>query len=395
MPIHRLRIIALLSAMALLSIGTWAQTQVGGGRSGGPTVSSSGGPLSPTAMPAGTAAISGDVLDRVNGRPIAGAVVSARIEGNFSVLPVRQATDAKGRFVLTGLPVGSFVLEVAKLGYFSGRFGGNTSPTGRTIALVEGQWFKDAHIRLERPGAISGTVLDETGEPVVRAYVRALVQIRVAGRIQFAAGPTSMTDDRGSYRLSGLSAGRYLILVPMVQSTVPAATPDSVINHEATAFASADALPLLTMPARTRPTFGGDQNFRLVVGSFAPPPAPLANGRPQVYSPTYYPAATSPAMAMTLEIASSEEQSGIDVVLRPAPAFRVTGLVDGPPEAIQNLTLRLGDRVRRDRVSCRAGAMDGVVSPDRGGAPSHGRTLRVSRSPRGGVRAGRTDRRAG
>src|SRR5262245_23514972 len=100
-------------------------------------------------MPAGTSAISGDVVDQLSGRPIAGAIVSARIEGSYTNLPVRQATDAKGRFVFAGLPGASFILSVSKLGYFDGRYGGNLTPAGRSIALVDGQWFRDVHIRLD------------------------------------------------------------------------------------------------------------------------------------------------------------------------------------------------------------------------------------------------------
>src|SRR5689334_10020625 len=49
---------------------------------------------------AGTGAISGAVTDSVTARPIAGAIVSLRIQGQP---PVSQATDALGRFVFDQL----------------------------------------------------------------------------------------------------------------------------------------------------------------------------------------------------------------------------------------------------------------------------------------------------
>jgi hypothetical protein len=61
---------------------------------------------------------------------------------------------------------------------------------------------------------VTGTVIDDTGEPVAGVTVRAL-QLRTVGDLVMAAtapgGGARQTDDRGRYRIFGLLPGRYLI----------------------------------------------------------------------------------------------------------------------------------------------------------------------------------------
>ena len=128
-------------------------------------------------------------------------------------------TDSKGRFVFTDLPAYSgYSLGASRPGYLNGgyrRVPGITSFA--QLSLTEGQWFSEGHIKLWKPGAISGTIRDERGEALVGVRVRMLVGASVAGRERWAAGPVTETDDRGMYRFAGLLKGRYLIHVPSIQ----------------------------------------------------------------------------------------------------------------------------------------------------------------------------------
>ena len=161
------------------------------------------------------------------------------------------------------------------------------------------------------------------GEPVVGVYVRALVRIRLQGRDDLVAGPLTVTDDRGAYRLSGLSPGRYVIQVPSVQASVPAAT---------------------TIPAARGNAPDGvldmDDTTRLVVGRYPLPP-PRADGRLMAYPAAFHPATTSLAEATVVELGFGEDRHNVDVGIAPVPASRVSGTVVGPPDALINLTLRL------------------------------------------------------
>lgn len=184
-------------------------------------------PEPPTDTRTGTAAITGAIFDATTGGPIAGAIVvlEERVPGS----PKRsyaQMTTAKGRFAFVDLPASPmYFLTTTKPGFLDGGYG-RTDPrgSGAPIALVEGQWLRDVRLTMAHPGSISGTVIDERGEPVVGVHVRVLPQILVSGRTQWLAGVVAQTDDRGVYRIPGLGPGKYVVSVPSVQATVPVGT---------------------------------------------------------------------------------------------------------------------------------------------------------------------------
>jgi hypothetical protein len=277
----------------------------------------------PTPPPTrGTAAISGVVVDGFTNQPIAGAFVTigSSVRGVVPT-PSRLATDGQGRFVFARLPAGTYSVSAAKLGYGLGRYGqidpGATAP-GRPIRLAEGQWFADARIVIWRPGAISGTITDEAGEPVVGTPVRVLAQVMIAGRQQLAAGSAARTDDRGRYRIAGLAKGRYVVMVPSVQAAVPA-----------------DAAAQLDDPAITI-----DPANRLIVGGYVTPPPPSRAG--WVYPITFFPAVRTIADATSIDLDHGEDRANIDVQLAPVRSVSVSGLVQGPAGAEPGgMTLRL------------------------------------------------------
>ena len=118
-------------------------------------------------------------------------------------------TDSKGRFVFQQLAASDYRIRTTKSGYTFDTLGqwfpaGNGIIGGTAIALREGDWIDNIDIALWPPGAISGRVVDERGEPVVGVLVRVLAQFPIAGTFQLVAGPVGMTDDRGVYRIAGL-----------------------------------------------------------------------------------------------------------------------------------------------------------------------------------------------
>jgi hypothetical protein len=273
----------------------------------------------------GTSAISGVVVDGSTNKPVAEAIVAlagAPLPGGYQT---RQLTDAKGRFAFPRLPDSdAYQISVSKLGWLEGGYGRDSGPADplRPI-VVRDSWAANLTVPIWRPSAISGVVRDETGEPVVGVFVRALARVAISGRGALAVGPTALTDDHGAYRLSGLFAGRYIIQVPSVQLTVPAMT-------------------LISAPRTNAPegVIDVDETARLVVGRYPLPP-PSSGGRVMSYGPAFHPAESAAAQATTIEIAFGEDRGGIDVALAPMPAVRVSGTVDGPSEALAGLTLRL------------------------------------------------------
>ena len=301
--------------------------------------------------PAPPAAISGVVVDATTLKPIAGAVVQltpvaqpTAAGADFVIVsvsnrPARQVTDDLGRFVFADVAGNAtYQLSATKYGYFDGAFGRrglsgiNNAP--RRIALASGQWLRDARIDLLRPAVVTGTVRGETGSPLVDVTVRAYADIYVGGAHQLAVASTTTTDDRGEYRLTGLAPGRYVVCVPSVQQSAPAEflsspppfTPDA-LNRDS--------------GVRRDPAFAFDPVHRLIVPASSPPLPAAVSGQPQAYPLTFHPGVRAIGDASVIEVGAGEEKASVDVQMRPVPAFRVTGRLDGSPDAVARMSLRL------------------------------------------------------
>ena len=285
-------------------------------------------PPPPPPAPPKTAAITGVVIDGATKAPIAGALVTlSRLE--------RQIADAKGRFAFVNLAASpGHTITATRFGYFEGTYGreATSHAPGAAIPLREGEWVSDLRVTLWRPGVISGTVVDERGEALVGVWVRALAQIPVAGRMRMAAGPAALTDDRGTYRLTELRPGRYVISVPSPQPSVPAAPPAPA--------ATRPAGPEIAPARPPDPMLDLSATTRFAIGPFPTPPPPV-DGRARAYPVSFHPAALSASAATAVELAHGEERAGVDIRLEPVPTARLSGIVQGPPEAFTRLWLRL------------------------------------------------------
>jgi hypothetical protein len=331
------------SLLAIAAICLWPAVELPAARASPPDLDQRGAappapppPPNPNLAPtdAGTGSISGVVIDGTTKAPLPGVVVYlGPPQHGPPGAPLRQLTDAKGRFIFRGLPAHSgYFINASKFGYFDGHYGrGSSGALGARIALTDGQWFSDANLTMWRPAAINGRVIDQLGEPVVGIYVRVLTKILVAGREQLAAGPVATTDDRGVYRIANLAPGRYVVQVPSVQATLPTVVQTVPLKP---------GMPPPPDPTTTLPTLEIVRGSRLALGTYATP-LPPENGRTSAYPPTFYPGATSFSSATVFELSHGEDRTGIDVRLDPVPTFIVAGRLDGPPEALANLLLRL------------------------------------------------------
>jgi len=298
-------------------------------------------PFNPQAQPAARAdaAISGVIVDETTKQPIADAVVSlGAMVGprEISRAMRHQFSDARGRFVFTGIAAGKgYTIQAAKSGYFDGRYGGSHF---LPISVADGEWIRNITVTLRRPGSFSGQVFDERGEPVIGVFVRVLSVVRVAGHDRYAVGPLTTTDDRGMYRVGALAPGRYLAMVPSVQASVPvSASPAAVAGMtpemEAAARNAGRGIP--AAPAM----MDFDSITRISLGGFPIPPPPQ-NGRAFTY-PVAFSGGAVLSQAPAVAIESGAERNGVDVRLEPQPAVRISGVVQGPSEALAGLSLRL------------------------------------------------------
>ena len=300
-------------------------------------------PQAPAATETGTSAITGAVFDAVTGRPVAGAIVA--LEERTPGSPRRtysQVTTPTGRFAFIDLPAGeTYLLSASKPGYLDGGFG-RRDPRGPSapLALTDGQWLRDVKVTLPRPGSISGSVVDERGEPVVGAYVRVLSQALVAGRTQWLAGVATTTDDRGAYRIPGLGPGKYLVSMPSVQATFPVGSAIK-LPTAAAGTSSADLRASSDANRAEKLLVDAGNGQQRVVGRHVVPPPPTVEGHPTAYPIAFYPGASTPAEAAPVELRTSEDRSGINLQLHPVRATRVSGVVQGPAEAVGHRLLRL------------------------------------------------------
>jgi hypothetical protein len=296
-----------------------------------------------------TGMIVGQVIDATSGTPVEDAIVRLVARGAAdSVVTTRVMVDGDGRFFFAELAAGDYFLEATKEGYAPGRYGQRRAygQSGR-LSIGEGERATDVTLRVWKYGAIAGTVVDEAGEPLVGIVVRALPRNVIAGRTLFGnmevipeLVPAAITDDRGMFRLSQLTPGTYVVVVPSAHTTLSAGdlvAPDPALRSNLFFSGVSEMTPL----GQPRTQQIGDA--ALMTPSRVPIPPPAAgNGAMQMYKPTYFPAATTAAGATPIAIAAGEERTDVTLALRPVPAVRIFGRViaaDGSPAAFTSIRL--------------------------------------------------------
>ena len=160
-----------------------------------------------------TAGIRGRLV-RADGRPLARAQI--RLEPVDAQGPPRRAdTDDEGRYEFTNLPSGRYTVTAVKTGYVTIEYGQRRSMDhGEPVVLGDGETREHVDITLPRTSAIVGRIVDEYGEPIEGATVRAF-QIQFSGgrrRLVDVPGVVARsTNDVGRFRIFGLQPGRYIV----------------------------------------------------------------------------------------------------------------------------------------------------------------------------------------
>jgi hypothetical protein len=151
-----------------------------------------------------TGAITGRVVNE-SGQPLANASVIVRAFGAGSAHMTSSGSD--GSFQVSGLDPVLYTLSAYLPAYVTAPRDPDSAPIG---------YFRvgdAARLELIRGGVITGTVTNAAGEPVVVVRVRAhMVRDGNGQRSRYGSAPREVnTDDRGVYRIYGLSPGTYLI----------------------------------------------------------------------------------------------------------------------------------------------------------------------------------------
>jgi protocatechuate 3,4-dioxygenase beta subunit len=169
----------------------------------------------------GTGGISGDVIDAQTGAPIRMAVVYA-FESDRPYHFGKAETDGNGRFRIPDLFGGVYRLEAYADGYLNEIYRSNGSADGDwQVTVNEPNDTGGIRFRLDHEAVISGTVTDREGRPLAGAWIQAYVPTGWDSSAsdsgawkpipESANGGSASTGEDGTYRISGLQAGEYLV----------------------------------------------------------------------------------------------------------------------------------------------------------------------------------------
>jgi uncharacterized protein (DUF2141 family) len=202
--------------------------------------------------------------------------------------------------------------------------------------------------------SISGTVVDEAGEPAIGVGVRSFRRTVTNGRTRLQIYGSGTTDDRGVYRISSLMPGEYFVGIISASTTMPASTAEAftqLMYSGANATTSDLYRDLMSSGSSALNMMMGDSGgyrvgdlmFRQGIGrpGTGAGPAPGSDERVLTYPSTFYPGAGVIAQATPITLTSGEDRPRIDLQLKLLPAMRVSGTVTGPDGPVRNLGVRL------------------------------------------------------
>ena len=165
--------------------------------------------------PKGTAVIKGQVRSDGTGAPVRRAQVRAMsMEGRGGGV---TNTDGNGQLRDQGSAGGALHRDGDERCGSRKRSSASAGPAtwARQSSLPTGQTAEKVNFVLSRGGVISGTVVDDGGEPMASTQVAAMrFQFMQGSRRLVPAqsdGSTDRTDDKGGFRLYGLPPGDYYI----------------------------------------------------------------------------------------------------------------------------------------------------------------------------------------
>jgi hypothetical protein len=241
-----------------------------------------------------SASVAGRLSQLADGHPIPGAVVTlSAVESSGQY---RTASDSVGRFSFSDVAPGQYRLAASSEGFTPEEFGQRRPlERGKVFVLRQKDVFDKANFSLGRGGVIEGMVIDESGMAVPG------VSLQVA-RVEFIAGrrrlnpvssvfPPAPTDDQGSFRIAGLSAGDYLVVA------LPGAFGQPDLNQMRGAADPSASFRNLMATARTS------------------------------FPPTYFPGTPRVSDAQYVHVTAESGAPRVTIQMTPQPSGSVSGLV--------------------------------------------------------------------
>ena len=155
--------------------------------------------------------ISGQVVDATSETPIPRCVVEiVDVKRGFGSRTVLTGED--GRFRFEGVPASKYRLSASKPGFLTQAY--EQHDNFSTAIAVGPRLVSENLVFRLTPGAIvSGTVMDEWGEPVRQAQVKLFRDQNTDGLRSNRQQGGNMTDDRGAFEIADIEPGAYFLSV--------------------------------------------------------------------------------------------------------------------------------------------------------------------------------------
>jgi hypothetical protein len=223
-------------------------------------------------------------------------------------------TDDGGMFDFSDLPAGRYTLTVSKTGFVSLSYGQRRPlQAGTPLQLADGEQLKGIQFQLPRGSVVGGRVLDQDGDAMPGVMVRVMRYQYQQGERRLTPAGNAQTDDKGQYRVWGLSPGDYYVNAVM-------------------------------RGGNSRGDFGGPGGFGGRGGGRGLVAAPAGGGeQDQInYAPTYYPGVPSVNEAKAITVGLSQEVLDINFGMLLVKVARISGRVsnpDGSPVTNGNVNL--------------------------------------------------------
>lgn len=274
----------------------------------------------------GTGLIAGTLVGQDSSRPIRRAHVSLTNLGpDAGEIAYSVITDDLGAFSFADLPAGTYTLAASKQGYLDTVYGQKRPGTGRPgtpVALADAQKIEHLAFTMARGGAISGTVVDDNGEPQMAAHVQVFRAVSRSGQRTLQPGEGTLTDDRGAYRIGVLSPGEYVVAV----------FPQNVASDALSSQQLREAA--VTIAARAKA--GSDEQALATLKDALDRVRDLEIPDSDGYAPVYFPGTTQITGATPILIEPGQERAGVDLQLQLVRTAMVSGTVVDSDDASQN-----------------------------------------------------------
>jgi hypothetical protein len=255
----------------------------------------------------GTASVVGTVVfDDTPPRPARRVAVTVTNADNARA--VRTYSDDDGRFTLSRLPAGRYLLTALKGGQVTYTYGSpRLGLPGSAIVLAEGQTFSAGTLKMLRGAVITGMVRGVMGRPMPGLFVQATPFQVIGGErraMRSVASSSAATDDRGIYRMFGLAPGSYLVSVQPRFVAGPSGLAGWDMAQATEAEYRAAAAPAGAGPM--------------------PPPGPSV-----IFAPVIFPGVADESAAVPIALSAGEERTGVDMQLQLVATAKVAGTLVG------------------------------------------------------------------